>query len=38
MPSQGEKCFSLGTMRIKQVLIKLTMNKMNSNKIAQSNY
>jgi len=38
MPSQGEKCFSLGTMWIKQVLIKLTVNKINVNQIAQRNY
>jgi hypothetical protein len=38
MPFQGEKCFNLGTMWLKQALIKLIMNKMNVNQIAQSNY
>jgi hypothetical protein len=38
MPARGEKCFSLGTMWIKQVLFKLTINKMNVNQIAQRSY
>jgi len=37
MPFQGEKCFDLA-LWIKQALIKLIMNKMNANQIAQRNY